>query len=509
VRLGARSLRWQLTRLMMITSVVALVLTCVVLSYYQYRTTRAELGRELDSVADMIGAASKAALQFGDEQLAKEILTSAASVDQRLIGASILDARDVELARWVRPGTQTVNPDATVRSRREVRLDGEPVGFITLTGDPAEALARWQDYVAVVGGLLVVSLTLAFLLSLRLQRAISDPILYLAAHAERVAIEQDYTVRVTRRGDDETGVLYDRFNDMLATIERRTSELNLEIVERARTELQLIAVRDAAEAANRAKSSFLANMSHELRTPLNAVIGYAELLLEDAREEGRTEVADDLAKIQTAATHLASLITDVLDLSKIEVGKMQLELREVDVAELVRNVLTTAAPLAQQRSNVIEASPFDGLGTIICDSTRLTQVLLNLLGNAAKFTDHGRIRLDVARHLDQGAARVTFTVTDTGIGMSEAQLGHVFDEFTQADTSTTRRYGGTGLGLSISRRLCRLMGGDVDAESHPGKGSVFTVTLPAVMASSTSGRDGSRMSGVRPAAPAQDLSLAV
>ncbi len=241
----------------------------------------------------------------------------------------------------------------------------------------------------------------------------------------------------------------------------------------------LEAARQAAEEASRAKSAFVANMSHEMRTPLNAVIGYSELLAEGAADAGRTETIPDLLRIQSAAKHLLGLIDDVLDLSKIEAGKTDLDISEFDLAALAREVESLARPLTEKRANVLELGPLDRLGRMVGDQTRLKQVLLNLLANAAKFTAGGRIRLDVERDDSRLDGQLIFRVSDTGIGICDAHLTRIFQEFTQADSSTTRKYGGSGLGLTISRHLCRLMGGDIHAASEPGRGSVFTVTLPA------------------------------
>ncbi len=244
---------------------------------------------------------------------------------------------------------------------------------------------------------------------------------------------------------------------------------------------ELMAARDQAIEANRAKSTFLANMSHELRTPLNAIIGYSELIEEELSERDDDEFIPDLKKIQTAATHLLSLINDILDLSKIEAGKMDLFLETIDVSALMDGVVTTVMPLVEKNNNMLEVRAGDGLGRMHTDLTKVRQTLLNLLSNASKFTEKGRITLSVRRESVNGVDWLEFTVSDTGIGMSEEQVVRLFKDFSQADSSTTRKYGGTGLGLAISRRFCQMMGGDISVTSEVGKGSTFTVRLPATV----------------------------
>jgi signal transduction histidine kinase/CheY-like chemotaxis protein len=236
------------------------------------------------------------------------------------------------------------------------------------------------------------------------------------------------------------------------------------------------------EAADRHKSEFLANMSHELRTPLNAIIGYSEMLQEDAADLGAAQFTDDLKRINAAGKHLLELINAVLDLSKIEAGKMELYLETFDVAGLVRDIAAVIQPLAAKNANHLEVRCPDEVGTMRADLTKVRQALFNLLSNACKFTDRGTISLAVAREASDGQDWMVFNVSDTGIGMTPEQLARLFEAFSQADAATTRKYGGTGLGLALSRRLCRMMGGDVTVESQADRGSTFTIRLPARVA---------------------------
>jgi signal transduction histidine kinase/CheY-like chemotaxis protein len=355
-------------------------------------------------------------------------------------------------------------PDMILRIRDDgMLLDARGGTTLALPIPPKEAVGR--D--------LSVLLTPGRFQDPEIETRIRDAIATVLARREEVVLQY--------RGVD-AGVARDRLARVVPCGGDEVLFVIRDVTEEVRQAAELAAAKEAAEAANRAKSTFLANMSHELRTPMNAIIGYSEMLIEDADELEKEDFLPDLEKIQAAGKHLLGLINDVLDLSKIEAGRMDLYLERFELSSLLREIESTAAPLAGKNHNHLEVTGADAAGRMTSDVTKLRQILLNLLSNACKFTEDGDVVLAVERVVGSGRDRLLFRVSDTGIGMTPEQLERVFTEFAQADLSTTRKYGGTGLGLTISRRFARMMGGDITVVSAPGRGTTFTLELPAEVA---------------------------
>ena len=311
-----------------------------------------------------------------------------------------------------------------------------------------------------------VAVAIAIILAIYTSRELARPLEATTTIAEQVTKESNFTLRVPIATKDEIGSLATSFNQLLEGVCQRNQELQH--------------AKELAEAASKAKSQFLATMSHELRTPLNAIIGLSQLLEEDAQDLGvsNPDFINDLQSINSAGKHLLELINDILDLSKIETGKMALYLETFEITTLINHVVLTVKPLIENNGNILEVYCDEQLSTMYADQAKVRQVLLNLLSNAAKFTKQGKVALTVTSGQVGNSEWVSFRVQDTGIGISDEQQQRLFQAFTQGDTSTTRKYGGTGLGLAISRHFCRMMGGNISLESKVGQGSTFTVNLP-------------------------------
>jgi signal transduction histidine kinase/CheY-like chemotaxis protein len=531
---GRRTLRRRLLGMMLSTAGLALAVAGGLLFLGGAFLYQRELGRQLESLAHLVGESAAPVLEFADVvgsdegQAVLDVLGSSPAIRAAALYPAPSGPRRASYCREAGERERypfPENPPAAGFDGRRltyvaaVRNEaGKELGWVYLEADHAVLWSFYRRFAGLLLLALVVAAGGAVLLARRLHRGITDPVVHLWEVAGRVRQDRDYSLRADRRSDGELGQLTEGFNQMLAEIQGRDAELEQhrrhlseQVAERtrelSRVNADLVAAKEraeearaAADAANRAKSHFLANVSHELRTPLNAIIGYSEMLQEEVGDLGVAALGPDLQKIHTAGKHLLALINDILDLAKVEAGKMTLFLETFDIATAVRDVAATVEPLIAKNGNRLEVVCPDGVGSMHADLTKVRQTLFNLLSNASKFTENGLITLRVERRTgdeEQGegwksaneglpallaprpSPLVTFSVSDTGIGMTPAQLGKLFRAFGQADPSTTRKYGGTGLGLVISQRFCQLMGGDLAAVSEAGRGSTFTVTLPA------------------------------
>jgi signal transduction histidine kinase/ActR/RegA family two-component response regulator len=499
------SIKRKLTLITMLTSSIALILSSASFLVYDLISFRHLLTQDLMTQAEIIGYNSAGAMEFKDEPAANATL-SALTAKEDIVTAVLYRPDGKIFAHYFRGNTAI---PAYLPSRlqgnghrfeggylevfHDVTLSGERVGTLFLQSDMRQWSIRARRYAGILVIFVLVSSLFAFLVSSKLQGLISRPILHLEDTMRMVSANKNYGVRAVRSYGDEIGRLIDGFNTMLSEIQQRdtalqstngelkarTQELEEEIFHRKQTQEELLNAKHAAEEANRAKSTFLANMSHELRTPLNAIIGYSEMLEEETRDVGKVENVQDLKKIQAAGKHLLSLINDVLDLSKIEAGKMGLHLETFDVSQVVEEMVATLQPAAAKNANSIHVHQAENVRVMRADITKVRQILFNLLSNACKFTDHGTISVDVDQIKKEERDWIQFRVSDTGIGISAKQKENLFHEFAQADASIARKYGGTGLGLAITHRFVQLMKGQISVESEPELGAIFTVQLPA------------------------------
>src|SRR5438876_3173142 len=362
-----------------------------------------------------------------------------------------------------------------------------PLGWLMFVELPAEeAYAPLYAALQRLAFVLLGALVFAVLAGMFLAGRMVGPIQALQAGAARIG-RGDLGQRIAIKTGDELEALADQFNDMAGQLQESYAGLEQKVEQRTR---EVEEKSRQLEMASQHKSQFLASMSHELRTPLNAIIGLTEMMVTNGARFGTEKAAEPLRRVQRAGTQLLGLINQVLDLSKIEAGKLELSPESVNLTPLIDEVIGTARQLAEQNKNHLVAESQENLGPLIVDPMRLRQILLNLLSNACKFTKQGEVTLHVKKVVN-GRNWIEFAVADTGIGMTPVQQAKLFEEFTQADSSTARQYGGTGLGLAITRKLARMMGGDVTVTSEPGKGSVFTVRLPGSADSKTRSSPGS------------------
>ena len=492
----------KLMLIMHVATLSAVVFAALLFSASEALNYRKAMVEQVTTLGDVIGTSSTAAITFEDENLASQVLSSLSAYND-VISAQIHLANGEMFARYevsdgdALPGSEPdpairILVDASMNSRsaverfegldyldavRPIFFDTELIGFLHLRTSLNDLVTTPQRIVMVAGLVVVFAALVAFFLSSRLQAAVTRPILSLFGVMQDVATKQDYSLRAKPTSGDEIGALMAAFNDMLEQINLRDVQLaqaNERLLDAIDETLQ---AKEAAEQASSAKSNFLARMSHEIRTPMNGVLGMTELLLSGELKRSERKFAET---IQQSGEALLAIINDILDFSKVEAGKLVLEKSDFDVCDAVEGIVDLLYKGAQQKDVGLICAIDPGVTPAIHgDPTRIRQVLMNLVGNAIKFTGEGEIIVRLEQYDKSPDEReLRFAVEDTGIGIEQAHAAAIFESFAQADISTTREYGGTGLGLAISKQLVELMGGRIGVDSMPGQGSTFWFTLP-------------------------------
>ncbi len=487
------SIRHKFTAVIMAICGVVLFLACTVFVFSEVITSRRAMVQELEVIAEIIGNNSTASLVFDDKKSAEETL-SALNALSNITAAYIYRDNDLPFAEYRADGNQQLyfvpqynkqfldrmrNSQATVKNRpfqdfrflddyvdlyKPILLDGEVVGALYLRSNLRGMYSHLDRYFVGVAIVTFFAFILALLLSSRLQKVISEPILALADTMKEVSQKQSYSIRAEKHGDDEIGVLFDGFNNMLSQIQTREESLRT--------------AQRQAEMANRTKSEFLAAMSHELRTPLNAILGFSEIMKNELMGPlGTPEYRDYAGDIHDSGAHLLEVINDILDISKIEAGKLELKEEQVSIKDLITKSVRLMKERAENAGLDITIDIEPDLPLLFADARLIKQNLINLLSNAIKFTPEGG-HITVRAMIDDDGT-IAIGVSDTGIGIAAEDLGHVLAPFGQVDSSLSRKYEGTGLGLPLVKSFIELHGGTLTIASTIGLGTTVTIHFPA------------------------------